>query len=99
MIFFGIGLFLSFTGYFYVIYRHLHFSWYTIPIFISSMISIGTYVGGLANLLLPVSYCIYLLGILGFMYMLTAWKKQGLPKIHIEPSLFYLSLEQLSFSY
>lgn len=59
MIFFGIGLFLSFTGYFYVIYRHLHFSWYTIPIFISSMISIGTYVGGLANLLLPVSYCIY----------------------------------------
>ncbi len=92
MIFFGIGLFLSFTGYFYVIYRHLHFSWYTIPIFISSMISIGTYVGGLANLLLPVSYCIYLLGILGFMYMLTAWIKQGLPKIHIEafPILFII---------
>lgn len=87
-----IGLLMSLIGYSYVMYRHFHFSWYTIPVFITSFISITVYLGGLANLLFPISYSIYFLGILGFIYMLGIQIKQGFLPIHIKvfPVLFII---------
>ncbi len=87
-----IGLLMSLIGYFYVMYRHFHFSWYTIPVFVTSLISITVYLGGLADLLLPVSYGIYFLGILGFIYLLGMQIKKGFLPIHIKafPVLFIL---------
>ena len=97
MIFLAIGLFLSFIGYFYIANHHLHLSWYIAPIVIFSTISIVTFLGGLANVLFFVSYLLYALGILCFIYMVLVWAKQGHPKIHIQPFPIFFGIGTIIF--
>lgn len=65
-----IGFILSLVGYFYVVKKLFKIDFKFVPLTVFSFIGLVVYFGGLANYLLEISYLIYGLGIICFIYYL-----------------------------
>jgi len=89
----GLLLLFSCLGYMYFAKKRLNVTTEIIPIFTLSSIALLVYFGGLADILLPAAYLIFVIGIGFFIYALTDMRKTHVPS----QLIFQLSLFKILF--